>query len=125
MWAHFNDHANERYKRDCEAAKAEEDRQTRTDAGLASMDEKDDEEDEDDEKDSMEDEITKLFKQSGKDWTRLLRGRTFTINEDNFTIMDIKYHSSSKFAVSGWVASYRDMEGAYDELTQTFVEMNW
>jgi len=71
---------------------------------------------------AYEKELGKLLKQSGKDWTRLLRGRAFKLNGENFTIMDIEYRSNSKFAVSGWVASYRDVEGAYDESFQQVLE---
>ena len=38
------------------------------------------------------------------------------------TIMEVEYRSSSKFEVSGWVASYRDETGAYDESFKQVLE---
>ena len=71
---------------------------------------------------AYEKELNKLLKYSGKDWTRLLRGLTFKLDGVTNTIMEVEYRSSSKFEVSGWVASYKDSEGAYDESFKQVLE---
>ncbi len=72
---------------------------------------------------AYEKELNKLLKWSGKDWTRLLRGLAFKMDDGKTaTIMEVEYRSSSKFEVSGWVASYRDKTGAYDESFKQVLE---
>jgi len=63
---------------------------------------------------AYEKELGKMLKQSAKDWTRLLRGRTFHLNGERNTIMEIEFRINSKYEVSGWVASYHNEEGPFD-----------
>ena len=64
---------------------------------------------------SKEERVKKLLSFSGKDWTRLLKGKELEIDGDVVSIVEVEFRKGKKFAISGWAASYKDDSGnSYD-----------
>ena len=64
---------------------------------------------------SKEERVKKLLSFSGKDWTRLLKGKELEIDGEPVSIVEIEFRKGKKVAISGWAASYKDSSGnSYD-----------
>ena len=62
-----------------------------------------------------EERVKKLLSFSGKDWTRLLKGKELEIDNELVSIVEVEFRKGKKFAVNGWAASYKDDSGnSYD-----------
>ena len=60
---------------------------------------------------TLEERVKKLLGFSGKDWTRLLKGKQLEIDGESVSIVEIEFRKGKKYAISGWAASYKDSSG--------------
>ena len=64
---------------------------------------------------TLEERVKKLLSFSGKDWTRLLKGKELEIDGEPVSIVEVEFRKGKKYAISGWAASYKDSSGTlYD-----------